>query len=129
MIDEPQKSKQRRGFLKGIAIAIIGARSTRAKLVSEEDELRYILFNSPHLFKFSAARGCTARVWLNGAECSYVTEFVGSPDYGKSVRGAVCRLKRDKKSEDFVLDAAGECATYWKVGAVKWMPREMAYVK
>lgn len=110
----------RRNFMK-MLLPLAVAQPSIAKTMSEDDELRCILFNSPHLFRFRAEDGHRADVWVNNVKCDgNCTEFVGSPEPDKSVRGAVCLEARDQHEKP-VLDT-GRIVTKWKIGIVRWMP-------
>ena len=118
----------RRCFLSGMILPLIPSQIGKVKATSiessmeREDELRQILFNSPHLFRFRAEDGHQSYVWLDGEECSgEVTEMMASPLARKSVRGAVCRLVRDEAGQP--TSRAGSIVTKWTVGLVRWKLR------
>jgi len=102
----------------GKAIGIETKEGKREEKRNEMEELREILYNSPHLFHFRAVDGHFMFVWLDGKECSgKVVEVVAYPHPNKEMRGAVRMAIEDNNIK------VGKIITEWKVGMVLWKPR------
>jgi hypothetical protein len=107
----------RRRFLQLLPVAPLGFLGKAPAAMTYEEELRQILFDSPHLFHFTPTHGPIA-VYLDGREVDCVTEFIGSPKPQESVRGAVRTAVLD--SEGRIIVPGDDIATEWLIGQVRW---------
>jgi hypothetical protein len=117
----------RRHFLKVLPLSPLGLIREHPPALSFEDELRQILYNSPHLLHLHAGPA-GFRVFLDGVECHYVIQAVVSPRPFVLERGAV-RVAIDNNGEMALTDGdialVGDAIpSKWLIGEVQWEAQE-----
>ena len=114
----------RREALKCLPFMGCAAAAKEQDAMSFEDELRQILFNSPHLMHI-AAGSRVWKIWMDGLEIPWASQAYASPRQDTPVRGAVS-VYIDKngnaaRSSRDIFCVGDEIATEWRIGEVTWV--------